>query len=89
MKTKTMMDQMNAEDPDKVLDELEAKRKAIPDKISETSLVSPSERWACACVSPDPRECARLRDGPQYYNLKRLCECICHKDYYDEDEEDL
>lgn len=36
----------------------------------------------CACVHPDPYECARIRDGrhakddDDYH--KRNCECDCH-----------
>lgn len=43
----------------------------------------------CACVHSDPRECARLRDGPHYcWDLRRLCECVCHDDFEGDDDYD-
>ena len=45
----------------------------------------------CACVHHDPYECARIRDGYHAHDdddyKKRSCECECHNDYYDDDDE--
>ena len=53
------------------------------------------EKSPCACVNPDARECARIRDGHsradiQYdYNLKRQCECVCHSEFEGDDDDDF
>lgn len=46
----------------------------------------------CACVHRDPYECARIRDRIEGeedcdQSRKRACECFCHKEDEDYDED--
>lgn len=43
----------------------------------------------CACVHPDPRECARIRDEQDVIREKRDCECVCHKEFEPEDDDEI
>jgi hypothetical protein len=53
------------------------------------------KRWQahkCACVHPDGRECARLRDrlDPEEWDFgQRACECCGHDEMDDEDDDPL
>lgn len=51
--------------------------------MSETSVDGLTKAPPCACVSDSPFECARRRDGEEWYDTKRACECSCHDEYYD------
>jgi len=51
------------------------------------------EEFKCACVHTDAYECARIRDrrsegfdkDSEYH--RRACECSCHYDIYEDDED--
>jgi len=52
------------------------------------NMPKPYDPEKCACVHPDARECARLRDrlDPEDRDYgKRACECCCHDEGDDDD----
>jgi hypothetical protein len=59
--------------------------------VKATSSLTEWQKHKCACVHPDPYECARLRDGrpdpDDEDRHRRACECCCHDDYEPDDDE--
>lgn len=46
-------------------------------------------RQECACVALDAHECMRQRYAPKYTAHDEQCECACHDDTDDLDDQDF
>lgn len=46
-----------------------------------------SQETQCTCVHIDAETCARIRDGIEDPVYKRKCECVCHQQTEDEQDE--